>query len=256
MNPASLIIRALPRFPEVLPGADLAELIVRSLKAADLSLTAGDVLVVAQKVVSKAEDRYVDLRSVTPSARAQEIAARVGKDPRFVEVVLNESVDVVRAAGALLITRHRLGYVMANAGVDRSNLGPKSGPDWVLLLPADPDASAGKLREALLRNCGIAPAVIVSDSFGRPWRLGVVNVALGVAGLPAIMDLRGSADRDGRQMQTTEVAIADAIAAAAGLAMGEAGEGTPVVHIRGLRHCAPDADGRALVRPLSEDLFR
>lgn len=251
-----LAIRALPGIPEVTAGADLAALVSDALAAAQLTLVAGDVLVLAQKVVSKAEGRRVDLRDVTPSARAREIAARIGKDPRFVEIVLAESSEIIRATGELLITRHRIGYVMANAGVDRSNVGPQSGTDIVLLLPVDPDASARRLRVALHERCGMAPAVIISDSFGRPWRRGIVNVALGVAGLTALADLRGRADRDGRKMQTTEVAVADAIAAAAGLAMGEAGEGTPIVHIRGVNCSGVHTDGRALLRPLAEDLFR
>jgi coenzyme F420-0:L-glutamate ligase/coenzyme F420-1:gamma-L-glutamate ligase len=251
-----LAIRALPGIPEVEPGADLAGLIIHALTVAGLALAAGDVLVLAQKIVSKAEGRHVDLRGVVPSVRAREIATTVGKDPRFVETVLAESAEIVRVAGELLITRHRLGFVMANGGVDRSNLGRKSGSDFVLLLPRDPDASARKLRDAIRDRGGVAPAVIISDSFGRPWRRGVVNVALGVAGLPSIVNLRGTPDRDGRKMQTTEVAIADAIAAAAGLAMGEAGESTPVVHIRGIDCSGTHADGLALVRPLQEDLFR
>lgn len=251
-----LAIRALPGIPEVTAGADLAALVSAALAAAQLTLVAGDVLVLAQKVVSKAEGRRVDLRDVTPSARARDIAARIGKDPRFVEIVLAESSEIIRASGELLITRHRIGYVMANGGVDRSNLGPQSGADFVLLLPVDPDASARRLRAALHERHGIAPAVIISDSFGRPWRRGVVNIALGVAGLPALVDLRGTADRDGRKMQTTEVAVADAVAAAAGLAMGEAGEGTPIVHLRGVDCSGVPADGRTLLRPLAEDLFR
>jgi coenzyme F420-0:L-glutamate ligase / coenzyme F420-1:gamma-L-glutamate ligase len=256
MKPAPLLIHALPGLPEVAAGTDLAALILSSLIDAGLTLDEHDVLVVAQKIVSKAEGRWVELRSVEPSARARRIAAIIDKDPRFVEVVLSESTEIVRTGPQLLITRHRLGFVMANAGVDRSNVGGDPNLDKALLLPRDPDDSADNLREAIRQRSGVAPAVIVSDSFGRPWRMGVVNIALGVAGFPAIVDLRGIPDRDGRTMQTTEVAIGDAVAAAAGLAMGEAAEGTPVVHVRGVRRSGPNSSGQALVRRLDRDLFR
>jgi coenzyme F420-0:L-glutamate ligase/coenzyme F420-1:gamma-L-glutamate ligase len=214
------------------------------------------VLVVAQKVVSKAEGRFVDLRGVAPSPRAIELAQLTGKDARLVEVILQESRAVVRAAPNVLIVRHRLGFVMANAGVDRSNVDSAPGEERVLLLPRDPDAAAAQLRERLLA-AGLEPlGVIVSDSFGRPWRNGIVNVALGVAGLPALIDRRGEIDRHGRTLEMTQVALADAIAAGAGLAMGEAAEGIPAVLVRGLNWQAAARDGRALLRPEQEDLFR
>jgi coenzyme F420-0:L-glutamate ligase/coenzyme F420-1:gamma-L-glutamate ligase len=212
--------------------------------------------VFAQKVVSKAEGRFRDLADTVPSIRAQEIAALCGKDPRLVELVLQESSEVVRVAPNVLITRHRCGYVMANAGIDRSNTGAAPDAATVLLLPEDPDASARALRDRLAAHSGVAPGVIVSDSFGRPWRLGTVNVALGVCGLPAVVDQRGGRDRDGRTLLVTQVAVADAIAAGAGLALGEATEGTPMVHVRGFASHAACGDGRALVRPDHEDLFR
>lgn len=255
MTRPSVAFRALAGMPEVEPGADLAGLVMAGLAASGLELDDGDVLVLAQKIVSKAEGRYVVLDGVEPTPRAAEIAAKVNKDPRFVEVVLGESTAVVRAVREVLITRHRLGYVMANAGVDRSNLGPGPGAERVLLLPRDPDASARDLRQRFQELSGVAPGVIISDSFGRPWRQGVVNVALGVAGLEPIVDLRGEPDRSGRPMQSTEVAIADAVAAGAGLVMGEAGEGTPAVHVRGLGARETGRDGRALLRPPREDLF-
>ena len=249
MRVAPLELRALEGLPEIRRGDDLAALIGAALARHAITLRAGDALIVAQKVVSKSEGRVVDLATVTPSARAVELAARVRKDPRFVEVVLAESVEVVRAVPDILITRHRQGFVMANAGIDRSNV-PGAGDDLVLLLPEDCDASARRLRERL--TC----AVVISDSFGRPWRQGTVNVALGVAGMPALRDLRGGLDREGRVLQTTQIALADALAAAAGLVMGETTESTPVVLARGLDFSGPLTDGRSLIRPPDEDLFR
>jgi|688.fasta_scaffold29497_3 coenzyme F420-0:L-glutamate ligase/coenzyme F420-1:gamma-L-glutamate ligase len=262
MASAPLVVQPLPGLPEIRRGDDLATLILAALRRADLALQAGDVLVVAQKIVSKAEGRSVDLRTITPSSKAVELAARVQKDARFVEVVLSESAEVVRAAPGVLVTRHRLGFVMANAGIDRSNVPAEDATrpeDTVLLLPVDCDGSAARLRARItaLAPLGAAePAVVISDSFGRPWRQGVVNIALGVAGLPALRDLRGGLDREGRSLQMTQVAVADALAAVAGLAMGEAAEGMPVVHVRGLDISGPLSDGQSLIRPPNEDLFR
>lgn len=262
--------------PEIEPGADLAALILAALEARSLALGAQDVVVVAQKVVSKAEGRLVELDSVVPSAEARRLAAVTGKDPRMVEIILGEAEEIVRAVPNVLIVRHRLGFVMANAGVDRSNV-PRAGATAVsgvptvsglpgvpsvpareraLLLPRDPAASAAALRRRLMERFGVPIAVIVSDSFGRPWRRGVTNVALGSAGLPALIDRRGERDRDGRTLEMTEVAFADAIAAAAGLVMGEGAEGTPVVLARGLEWGAPEREASALLRPKAEDLFR
>lgn len=254
MARVALEFHALADVPEVTAGTDLAALVAAALDRAALELQPGDVVVVAQKIVSKAENRWRRLGDVTPGAEALALAARCGKDARLVELVLQESTEVVRVAANVLITRHRRGYVMANAGIDHSNTGGHG--DLVLLLPEDPDASARRLRNALHARCGVAPGVIVSDSFGRPWRLGTVNVALGVAGLPALADLRGAPDRDGRTLQMTQVAVADALAAGAGLAMGEATEGTPVVLVRGYVAAAPCNDGQALIRAVDEDLFR
>ena len=262
MASAPVVVQPLPGLPEIRRGDDLATLILAALRRADLALQAGDVLVVAQKIVSKAEGRSVDLTTITPSSKAVELAARVQKDARFVEVVLSESAEVVRAAPGVLVTRHRLGFVMANAGIDRSNVPAEDATrpeDTVLLLPVDCDGSAARLRARItaLAPLGAAePAVVISDSFGRPWRQGVVNIALGVAGLPALRDLRGGLDREGRSLQMTQVAVADALAAVAGLAMGEAAEGMPVVHVRGLDISGPLSDGQSLIRPPNEDLFR
>ena len=258
--PHHINVVALTGLPEIEPGMDLAALIVEALDTARITLAARDVVVVAQKVVSKAEGRLVDLDSVVPSARAQRYAALTRKDPRLVELVLGETEEIVRAVPGVLIVRHRLGFVMANAGVDRSNVPShcdgEPPRERVLLLPRDPDASAAELRRRLLERDGAPVGVIVSDSFGRPWRLGVQNVALGSAGLPSLVDRRGERDRSGRAMEVTEVALADAIAAAAGLVMGEAAEGTPVALVRGLDWDAPERPASALMRPKAEDLFR
>jgi coenzyme F420-0:L-glutamate ligase / coenzyme F420-1:gamma-L-glutamate ligase len=251
-----LTLTALRDLPEVLPGSDLAALLAASLEAAGVDLRAGDVLVVAQKIVSKAEGRYVTLDDVQPQARALELAAITGKDARLIELILAESSEVLRARRDVLIVRHRLGFVMANAGIDRSNLAAAAGAERVLLLPQDPERSAAGLRSALLGHCGIAPGIIISDSFGRAWRRGVINVAIGAAGIASLINRRGERDRAGRALEVTEVAHADAIAAAAGLVMGEASEGVPAVLVRGLASHSPATPAAGLIRPLAEDLFR
>jgi coenzyme F420-0:L-glutamate ligase/coenzyme F420-1:gamma-L-glutamate ligase len=254
--PPSLTLTALRELPEVLPGNDLAGLLAQALTHAGLQLIASDVLVVAQKVISKAEGRYVRLADVVPGARARELAGATGKDARLIELILAESTEVLRAQRGLLIVRHRLGLVMANAGIDRSNVGPPGTDERVLLLPQDPERSAAALRAALAQRCGVACGLIISDSFGRPWRKGVVNVAIAAAGVTALLDRRGEADRAGRALEVTEVALADALAAAAGLVLGEAAEGTPAVLVRGFSCPAPANPASALIRPLAEDLFR
>ncbi len=253
---APLTLIGLKGLPEVLAGSDLAQLLSASLSAMQLTLAGTDVLVIAQKIVSKSEGRLVELASVVPGAQARELALVTGKDARLIELILSESSEVLRARADVLIVRHRLGFVMANAGIDRSNLADGAAAGRVLLLPRDPDASAAQLRATLGRRCGVEPAVIVSDSFGRAWRKGVVNVALGAAGVPALLDRRGEADRAGRPLEVTEVGIADALAAAAGLVMGEAAESIPAVLIRGFNSAAPARAAQALIRPLAEDLFR
>lgn len=238
---------AVQGLPEVRPGDDLAALI-----AERAHLLAGDVVVVAQKVVSKSEGRLVETGSVKASEDAVRIAARLvaRPDPRIVQVVLEESVRVLRDERTL-ITETRQGYVAANAGVDHSNVG---GRDRLTLLPLDPDASAERIRSRLGALTGAEVGVIVSDTFGRPWRLGIVNVALGVAGIPALVDLRGTRDDDGQELRATVVAVADEIAAAAGLVMGKTNR-TPAVVVRGLG-LSGHGSGRDLIRPAGEDLFR
>jgi coenzyme F420-0:L-glutamate ligase / coenzyme F420-1:gamma-L-glutamate ligase len=240
---------------EVLPGDDLAQLLTEAMQAASIVPGPRDVLVVTQKIVSKAEGRFVDLAEIEPNEEALRLAATTRKDARLVELVLRESTDVLRAVPNVLITRHRAGHVMANAGIDRSNIG-QGGEDRALLLPADADASAALVREALAALWREPPAVLISDSFGRPWRYGVVNVAIGVAGMPALVDRRGELDRDGRRLEVTQIALGDMIATAAGLAMGEGAESVPAVLVRGANWDGPDSPAAALVRPLAEDLFQ
>jgi coenzyme F420-0:L-glutamate ligase / coenzyme F420-1:gamma-L-glutamate ligase len=252
----SLEVIALEGLPLIGAGDDLAERIASALARNDVGLRASDVLVVAQKIVSKAEGRMVDLATVAPSAKALQLAAEVDKDPRLVELILSESVRVVRARRGVLIVEHRLGFIMANAGVDQSNVAPAGGPSRALLLPKDPDASAGALRRGLKARTGIDIAVVINDSFGRPWRQGTAGVAIGAAGLPALMDLRGRPDLFGRKLEASVVGFADEIAAAASLVMGQADEATPVVLIRGLSWSAPESTAASLIRPSNEDLFR
>jgi coenzyme F420-0:L-glutamate ligase / coenzyme F420-1:gamma-L-glutamate ligase len=253
---AEVSLKALAGIKLVEAGDDLAVIAVKALADNGLVPQDGDVLVVAQKIVSKAEGRYVDVAAVRPSDRAIALAAEIDKDPRFVEVVLSEARRVVRHRPGLLIVEHRLGLVMANAGIDHSNVAAADGGERVLLLPQDPDGSAQALRDHLFAACGARLGVIISDSFGRPWRKGTVGVAIGTAGLPAVVDLRGHPDLFERPLQVTETGFADEIAAAAGLLMGQANEGMPMVLVRGLSWAAPDMPAAALVRPAEHDLFR
>jgi coenzyme F420-0:L-glutamate ligase/coenzyme F420-1:gamma-L-glutamate ligase len=243
---------ALEGIPEVSPGDDLSALIAAALAAAGIGLEADHVLVVTQKVVSKAEGRVVELASVTPREEARAWAERWGKDPRQVELVLQESAEVLRMApGGLIISRTRHGFVCANAGVDLSNVG---GGDVATLLPVDSDASARGLREGLRALTGVAVGIVISDSFGRPWRNGIVNVAIGCAGLEPLVDLRGTPDADGRVMHSTVIAVADELASAADLAGGKVAQ-RPVVLVRGYRHEQGDGGASALVMGRDLDLF-
>ena len=252
----SVTYTAVSGMPMIEPGDDLVAILIASLDAARIIPRDRDVFVVAQKIVSKAEGRYVDLRDVAPSPRAIELAAAVGKDRRVVEVILSESEQVVRYSRGVLITAHRLGFVMANAGVDQSNIGHADDSERVLLLPQNPDASCDALKQRIDARFGVDVAVIINDSFGRPWRNGVVGVAIGAAGLPALVSLVGMPDLFGRALRVTEVAIADEIAAAASLLMGQAADGQPFVHARGLAWDLPACSASALVRPRERDLFR
>src|SRR5271154_2094162 len=246
---------AIPSMPMVRAGDDLPAIILAGLDRAGEMLRDRDVVVVAQKIVSKAEGRIIDLGDVVPSAQAIALAAEVGKDPGIVEVVLSESTKVVRSRPNLMIMQHRLGFVMANAGVDQSNVAPSDGVQRALLLPVDPDGSAETIRAGLVARFGVKLGCIISDSFGRPWRRGTAGVAIGCAGLPALIDLRGQPDLFGRILEVSIIGFADEIAAAASLLQGQAAEGQPVVIVRGLSWSAPDASVAELVRPPEEDLF-
>ena len=254
--PASLSLHALPGLPMVRPGDDLAGLIEAGLARAGLALQPGDVLVLAQKVVSKAEGRIVAIPDVVASAEAIELAQTVQKDPRVVQVILDQAMRVVRARPNLLIVEHKRGWVMANAGIDHSNVGAQDGTERVLLLPEDPDASAERLRARLAPSVGGPLGVVISDSFGRAWRRGTAGIAIGAAGLPALVDLRGNPDLFGRILEVSISGFADEIAAAASLIQGQGNEGQPVVLVRGLTWSQPAMGAAQLVRPPQEDLFR
>jgi len=255
MNAKRLTLTALTGIPLVGPGDDLPALLAAALRRTDIAPEDGDIMVVAQKVVSKAEGRIVALAGVLPSGRAVTLAKEVNKDPRLVEVILSESSEVIRHREGVLIVAHRLGFVMANAGVDQSNVAGGDG-ECVLLLPRDPDASAAALKTKLDWEFGAKLGVVINDSFGRAWRNGVVGVALGAAGVPSLRDLVGARDLFGRRMRVTEIAVADEIAAAASLLMGQGAEGLPAVHIRGFVCDAPVLPASALLRPKETDLFR
>lgn len=253
---AGLTITALRGIKLVEPGDDLGAIALEALAANGVAPEDGDVLVLAQKIVSKAEGRYAELADVTPSPEAMRLAGAGDKDPRLIEIILSESRRVVRHRSGLLIMEHRLGFVMANAGVDHSNITHPGRDERVLLLPRDPDGSAAKLHERLRADTGRHIAVVINDSFGRPWRRGVCGVALGAAGLPALIDKRGQPDLFGRALLVTEIGFADEIAAAASLVMGQANEAVPMVLLRGLSWDAAEAPVAALVRPVEHDLFR
>lgn len=252
---AAVSLVALPGLPMVRAGDDLGALIRDGLGRAGLSLEDGDVLVLAQKIVSKAEGRVVCIPDVVAGAAAIELAGVVQKDPRVVQVILDQSVRVVRARPGLLIVEHKRGWVMANAGIDHSNVAVQDGVERVLLLPEDPDASAEALRARLAVGVGRL-GVVISDSFGRAWRRGTAGIAIGAAGLPGLLDLRGNPDLFGRILEVSISGFADEIAAAASLVQGQGAEGQPVVLVRGLEWAQPAMGAGQLVRPAAEDLFR
>ena len=240
-------------FPEARAGDDLAGLLIAALAQDGIALQDGDVVVLAQKIVSKTEGRRIALSSVEPGAEARRLAALCQKEPALIELVLRESTEVLRCRPGVIIVRHKLGFVLANAGIDRSNV--EGAEDHALLLPENPDRSAAELRAKLKTISGKSVAVLINDSFGRAWRLGTTGTCIGCAGLVPHLDLRGEADRFGRALQVTELAHGDEIAAAASLLMGQAGEGRPVVIVRGLAPQAREAPAATLIRPKAEDLF-
>ena len=252
----TLTITALPGMPSVRPGDDLAALLIAAIERSAVTPQAGDIVVVAQKIVSKAEGRYLDLTQLEPSPRAIELAAVTRKDPRLVEAILSQSVEVVRAKPNVLIVATRHGLILANAGIDQSNLDAEHRGRRVLLLPEEPDRSAALLRDSICARFAAGIGVVISDSVGRAWRLGTVGLAIGAAGVPSLWDRRGEKDLSGRPLEVTEVGLADAVASAAVLAMGEAAEGCPAALVRGLDCAAAERPAAALVRPKTEDLFR
>ncbi len=258
MGSAAITLTALPDFPLIASGDDLAVHVQASLSRAGLTLREDDILVFGQKIVSKAEGRTRDLRHVVPGEAARNLARETDKDPRLVELILSESRRVLRHRPGLIIVEHRLGFVCANAGIDHSNVaGDGPGDDsWVLLLPEDPDASARALRRRLGEIAGAGPAVLIIDSHGRAWRKGTVGVVIGASGFPCLLDLRGRPDLFGYHLRVTEVGLGDEVAAAASMLMGQADEGRPVVHLRGLEFPAREGSLEELLRPAALDLFR
>ena len=256
MSPGEVRLTPLAGIPAVGEGDDVASLVGDAIDGSGIVPRDFDIVVVTQKVVSKAEGRRVRLDDVEPSSRAIALAAALGKDPRMVEVVLGESNEVVASGHGVLIAEHRSGHVMANAGVDRSNVGPVGDDTAVLLLPLDSDASAATIHRSLEARFGCRLAVVISDSVGRAWRHGVAGIAIGAAGLPSLVDLRGAPDLFGKPLEVTLSALADQVSSAANLVSGEAGEGVPAVHVRGLRWSAASAPARAVVRERERDLFR
>lgn len=254
-TPPRLTLSGVPDIPLIAPGDDLGAIIAAAMDRASLACADGDIIVVAQKVVSKAQGRFVDLATVRPSDRALAIAADTDRDPRLVEVILSESVNVLRSHKRALVVEHRDGFVMANAGVDRSNV-TAGGSETVLLLPTNPDGAAAALRATLEAHFRKTLGVVINDSFGRPWRRGTTGIALGAAGIPALDDLRGRPDMFGRVLEVSETAFADEIASAASLVMGQADEACPAVLISGFPVQTQNLPARALLRPIADDLFR
>lgn len=253
-----LTLTALKQIPLVQPGDDLAGMILRALENNSIELEDDDILVLAQKIVSKAENRLVNLAEVTPGPDAQALAQTTGKDPRLAQLVLDESRSVLRARMGTAIVEHRLGFVCANAGIDHSNVAGAGDEkqEWVLLLPEDPDGSARRLRQQIVTATNRKIAVMIIDSHGRAWRIGTVGVAIGISGVPGLVDLRGDRDLFDYTLKITVIGAADELAAAASLVMGQAAEGTPVVHVRGFPYPQREASLEELIRPKEQDMFR
>jgi coenzyme F420-0:L-glutamate ligase/coenzyme F420-1:gamma-L-glutamate ligase len=254
----SLQLFPVPNLPWLQPGDDIAALILEKLHSIGESVQPGDILVIAQKIVSKVEGRLVRIKEITPGEQAKQIAETVGKDPRVIQIILDDSRQIIRQRRGLFVVEQRSGWICANAGVDRSNVQPDAnGDEYLALLPEDADASAERIRQRVAALAGVAPAVIISDSHGRAWRTGTVGVALGCAGMPPLWDQRGLQDLFGYELQSSEECIADELAAAASLLMGQSNEGQPVVLVRGYQlPAAPAAPARTIQRPAAIDAFR
>jgi len=242
-------------FPLVEPGDSLPRLILETLQLEQIPPQQGDLLVLAQKIISKSEGRYVDLPGISPTEEAVQLARTCDKDPRLVQLILDESSEVLRCVPGVIIVRHRLGFVMANAGIDHSNITGSDDGERVLLLPENPDRSAEQLKEQLEQATGLDLAVIINDSFGRPWRLGTTGVCIGCAGIASLWDQRGDSDLFGQELQVTQVAVGDELATAASVLMGQANEARPLVLVRGLEFPREPAAAHHLLRPAGEDLF-
>jgi len=253
-----LTLTALSGIPIIQPGDSLGNFIYAALNESDLLLLDGDILVIAQKIISKSENRLVNLTQVKPSEQAKEIAAIVLKDPRFVELVLQESKSLIRIRPGLIISEHRNGFICANAGIDHSNVKGEWGnpEDWVLLLPQNADESAKKLRIDMENRFGVRIGVLIIDSHGRAWRTGTIGMTIGLSGFPALVDLRGEEDLFGYKLKVTQVAAADELAAGASLIMGQAKEASPVVHVRGFPYKMRESCLDELIRPVEQDMFR
>jgi coenzyme F420-0:L-glutamate ligase/coenzyme F420-1:gamma-L-glutamate ligase len=254
----TLTLTPVPGIPIIGPGDNLPGIIMNCLSQSNIELIDNDILVFAQKIVSKAEGRYINLNEIAPSKRAQELAIQSKKDPRVVELILRESKEVLRVRPGSIIVEHKLGFVSASAGIDHSNVNNRGGDpeDWVLLLPENPDQSARKMRIAIQYQLNVNIGILIIDSHGRAWRLGTVGVAIGFSGIPGLVDLRGEPDLFGYKLQITTVGAADELAAAASLVMGQADEGTPVIHVRGFPYPLREGSLRELIRPIEEDMFR
>lgn len=255
---STLTLTSLSGIPLIRQGDDLADIVVRTLQDNNISLEEHDILVFAQKIVSKAEGRSINLVTVTPSTRAIELAAQTEKDARLVELILQESKEVLRTRPGTIIVEHRLGFVCANAGIDHSNVAGagNTAEEWILLLPKEPDRSAETIRQEILSKTGKRVGILIIDSHGRAWRNGTVGVAIGIAGMPGLQDLRGQPDLFGFTLRITQIGAADELAAAASLIMGQAAEGTPVVHVRGFPYPLREGSLKELIRPKEQDLFR
>lgn len=254
----SLTLTPLASFPRIQPGDLIADLIYEVVEQNDIQIEDNDIFVIAQKIVSKSEGRLVKLSDVIPSSRAIELANYLLKDPRLVELILRESKSILRTRPGTIIVEHKLGFVCANAGIDHSNVFPLYGEsdDWVLLLPENPDRSADMIRSSLEVVSSKKVGIMIIDSHGRAWRLGTVGIAIGLSGIPGLVDMRGIKDLSGYVLKSTQIAAADELAAAASLVMGQASEGTPVIHVRGFPYPLREGSFSELKRPLEEDLFR
>jgi coenzyme F420-0:L-glutamate ligase/coenzyme F420-1:gamma-L-glutamate ligase len=252
-----LTLTPLERFPYIQAGDDLVNVINNSLTTNKINILENDILVITQKIVSKSEGRFINLKSVTPSQEAMKLAGTCEKDGRLVELILQESKSVLRVRTGTIIVRHRLGFVCANAGIDHSNVfqeNPES-LESVLLLPEDPNLSARIIREKIKEISGVTIGILIIDSHGRAWRLGVVGFSIGISGIPGLIDMRGREDLFGGKLRITEIAVADELAAAASLMMGQASEGFPVIHVRGFPYPLRDGNLSELIRPIENDLF-